>query len=212
MNNFVCSQCKTEFEVPYKFCKECGGIVEEKQITSNRFCPQCGKEMQSGARFCSFCGGKAKSSSVKTVLILVIAIAFGLGCGIAYMLLTSKTVKNVEKNVEKNVINGAIAKNDLESILEYKFGSCSRCDHETRIKLKLSCNLQEYELRMWKKNLERSPFNVTDLTKPFAIVEIECKKRSCTFNITAIPNFKYDKGKGKYVFDVDNQPLYDFLR
>ncbi|MBR2357220.1 MAG: zinc ribbon domain-containing protein [Lentisphaeria bacterium] len=85
MNNFVCSQCKTEFEVPYKFCKECGGIVEEKQITSNRFCPQCGKEMQSGAQFCSFCGGKAKGSSKKGFLIfLAILIVLGAAGGVGY--------------------------------------------------------------------------------------------------------------------------------
>ena len=102
MNNFVCSQCKTEFEVPYKFCKECGGIVEEKQITSNRFCPQCGKEMQSGAQFCSFCGGKAKGSSKKGFLIfLAILIVLGAAGGVGYKFYTKQDKTNEQTGTNK---------------------------------------------------------------------------------------------------------------
>lgn len=62
-----CQSCSAEVPENAKFCRGCGGKLEEIIIKKEEHqCPDCGKEIQPGAKFCRHCGSKLTLPVEKT--------------------------------------------------------------------------------------------------------------------------------------------------
>ena len=188
MSDFVCSKCNAEFKEAYKFCKECGGVVEEKKIENKRFCPNCGKELQPEVRFCSFCGGKAKKYSTKLFLILlaaVILLVIAGGVGYKYVK-TGKTGKTgVTETARKDKGSAAVARVELEAHIDGKEFVCC----------KSSRNLSGRPKRI-SLNYARE----ADNTYSFYVLWVECRHHGPRANNYLVVY----KGNGEYTVRLLN--------
>ena len=166
---FICSGCGKEYLNGEKFCPECGGKIEEKQIEKKSdiitrivsckkiCCSGCGKEYLNGGKFCPECGGKIEETEVKTEQLFRIREVKKIccsGCGKEYRnggkfcpecgekieeISTEEEIPVPFREVRKNVCTGCGK--------EYRNGEkfCPECGGKIEIKVEKEILSEEQE-------------------------------------------------------------------